>query len=119
MYHQIQETYEERLTTGTMTGSRDFGNKPRSSSASNKQITLVMVMDPDSCSPNASLRKVQLGTKVEETRYKTLTNFETKNSDLEKILSLWILQFLKFMSSADAGSNLLQGHPRFSEIRPI
>jgi hypothetical protein len=54
MYHQIQETYEEKLTTGAVTGSRDFSGKP--TSALQKQITLVMVMDPDSCHPNAFLR---------------------------------------------------------------
>lgn len=130
MYHQIQEQYEERLTAGMVSGSRDFDEYHDSKSNQNeKQITLVMVMDPDSLHPHASLRK-HIGQQMNGTQHHPEArqimlrkyDIDAKNQQghpLEKSLSKWIALFLKGMGFTNKEEGMLLQRPRFSEIRPI
>lgn len=139
MYHQIQEQYEEKMTTGVVASSREMKQPGQSGSRPleyEKQITVAMVMDPDSLHPSSSIRK-QIAVNIKnvnvlnfgaggqtESRYKTLSKHEIESrvrdgQAIESSLSKWILQFFKFMSYTNNNRGLLVNQPRFSEIRPM
>jgi len=65
-----------------------------------------MVMDPESLHISAPLRKLisQLGNRSEETKYKTLYNYDAQGNNFEKLLAKWIIQFYRYMSEADGFS---------------
>ena len=48
MYHQTQEQYEEKLTSGTITGSKELKKNSDGTGTGyfEKLITVAMVMDP-------------------------------------------------------------------------
>lgn len=129
MYHQMQEQYEERLTTGAIAGSREFQPKSGSKDEYEKQITIAMIMDPSSVLPSSGLARAlssarRRGTET-ESKYRTITKQEierhaSKGHAYEKHLAKWIVTFFaKMHYEAGDRKGLLAQEPRFSEIRPM
>ena len=141
VYHQIQEQYEERMATGTIIfGSRDFAQQQKGQPAigtllrPEKQLSLQMVMDPDSLQAHAALRKQLASIRrnaerhdsdfPEDSRSITLSKREVDFMDkspaqqIEKQLCKWVTQFLKLTGNQDKPGLVLHP-PRFSEIRPM
>ena len=127
MYHQIQEQVQQSQND-TKGRSTDFGMKrARRQHDQEKQITVAMVMDPDSLSQQALLRK-QMAVSLKnsslfsedigaEQRFKTMHRREIDESPLEQLLSKWAATFLKCMNY-NMEDCLVENTPRFSEIRP-
>ena len=98
-----------------------------------KQITLVMVMDPESLHPNSNLRKeisMSLQKSLNQNRnrnfteaiYRTTTKamIEESGRTVEALLSKWVTQFCTQMGyKSQRNPGLLEWKPRFSEIRPV
>ena len=127
MYHQIQEQVQSS-NHGKAGGARNRESGVRQSheveSQEEKQITVAMVMDPESLEPQAALRKqMEVSLKKQGLfgeeydngqKSRTINKREAEEIPIEKLLSKWVGSFLKCMNNG----GLLQNTPRFSEIRP-
>ena len=110
MYHQIQEQEQVQTSqTNSNNRSKELGMKrAKQNDNQEKQITVAMVMDPDSLSQQAPLRmQIALSLKNstlfsedigKEERYKNIFKKEIEESPLEKLMSKWVITFLKCMN---------------------